>query len=146
MLADFPDLNGYYAEKAAWRHTTVGVGFAVNLGRSLRVPVVHQPATRSQREIASAVRDLSLKYLRDELQVADLTGGSFTVTDLSSQGVEHFVPVLNQRQSAILGICAETTIGRRELVMTFDHRMSDGMRAASFLTKLRERLEATGSA
>jgi pyruvate/2-oxoglutarate dehydrogenase complex dihydrolipoamide acyltransferase (E2) component len=141
LLADFPDLNGYYARDRAWQYATVAVGFAINLGRSLRVPVVHDAATLSLREIAQVVRDLSLRYLRDELQLADLTGGTFTVTDLSAQGVEHFVPVLNQRQSAILGVCAERTVGRRELVMTFDHRMTDGMRAGTFLTKLRERLE-----
>ena len=141
LLVDFPDLNGYYARDKAWQYSAVAVGFAINLGRSLRVPVVHDAATLSQREIAQAVRDLSLRYLRDELQLADLTGGTFTVTDLSSHGVEHFVPVLNQRQSAILGICAER-VGRRELVMTFDHRMTDGMRAGTFLSKLRERLEA----
>jgi pyruvate/2-oxoglutarate dehydrogenase complex dihydrolipoamide acyltransferase (E2) component len=141
LLVDFPDLNGYYAQDKAWQYATVAVGFAINLGRSLRVPVVHHAATLSEREIAQVVRDLSLRYLRDELQLADLTGGTFTVTDLSSHGVEHFVPVLNLRQSAILGICAERTVGRRELVMTFDHRMTDGMRAGTFLTNLRERLE-----
>ena len=142
-MSDYPDLNGYYAEGKAWRYKTVAIGFAINLGRSLRVPVVHRAAELSHLEIARTVRDLSLKYLRDELQMADLTGGTFTVTDLSTQGVEHFVPVLNQRQSAILGLCAERPdSGRRDLVLAFDHRMTDGMRAASFLAQLRERLEA----
>ena len=142
-MSDYPDLNGYYAEGKAWRYKTVAIGFAINLGRSLRVPVVHRAAELSHLEIARTVRDLSLKYLRDELQMADLTGGTFTITDLSTQGVEHFVPVLNQRQSAILGICAERPgSGRRDLILAFDHRMTDGMRAASFLAQLRERLEA----
>ena len=142
-LSDYPDLNGYYAEGKAWRYKTVAIGYAINLGRSLRVPVVHRAAELSHLEIARTVRDLSLKYLRDELQMADLMGGTFTITDLSTQGVEHFVPVLNQRQSAILGLCAERPgSGRRDLVLAFDHRMTDGMRAASFLAQLRERLEA----
>ena len=143
LLGDYPDLNGYYSAGKAWRYKSVSIGFAVNLGRSLRVPVVHRAAELSQLEIARSVRNLSLQYLRDELQLADLTGGTFTVTDLSSQLVEHFVPVLNLRQSAILGICAERPAsGRRDLVLAFDHRMSDGMRAAGFLANLRERLEA----
>jgi pyruvate/2-oxoglutarate dehydrogenase complex dihydrolipoamide acyltransferase (E2) component len=76
------------------------------------------------------------------LQLESLTGGTFTVTDLSAQGVEYFVPVLNRRQAAILGLCAERPdSGRRDLVLTFDHRMSDGMRAAVFLAALRDRLE-----
>ena len=52
------------------------------------------------------LRDLSLRYMRDELTIDDVTGGTFTITDLSGDGVVHFVPVLNERQSAILGLCA----------------------------------------
>jgi pyruvate/2-oxoglutarate dehydrogenase complex dihydrolipoamide acyltransferase (E2) component len=143
LLDNYPDLNGFYSSGKAWRYNTVSVGFAINLGRSLRVPVVHRAAELSQVEIARSVRNLSLQYLRDELQLPDLTGGTFTVTDLSSQFIEHFVPVINLRQSAILGICAERPAsGRRDLVLAFDHRMTDGMRAAGFLASLRERLEA----
>ena len=142
LLAEFPDLNGYYAAGRAWRHTSIAIGFAINLGRSLRVPVVKQAAVLSQLEIARRVRDLSLRYMRDELQLDDLTGGTFTITDLSGHGVTHFVPVLNQRQAAILGICAERPGTRhRDLVLTFDHRMADGMRAALLLGELRSRLE-----
>jgi pyruvate/2-oxoglutarate dehydrogenase complex dihydrolipoamide acyltransferase (E2) component len=143
LLGDFPDLNGFYADGQAWRHRTIAVGFAINLGRSLRVPVVRRPAELSEIEIARSVRDLSLRYMRNELTVADVTGGTFTVTDLSGYGIVHFVPVLNERQSAILGICADRPgAGYRELVMSFDHRVTDGMRAATFLGELRDRLEA----
>lgn len=143
LLSDYPELNGFYSDGKAWQYKSVAIGFAINLGRSLRVPVLHRTGELSQLEIARRVRNLSLQYMRDELQLADLAGGTFTVTDLSSHSVEHFVPVLNLRQSAILGICAERpSIGRRDLVLTFDHRMSDGMRAGTFLTNLRERLEA----
>jgi pyruvate/2-oxoglutarate dehydrogenase complex dihydrolipoamide acyltransferase (E2) component len=146
ILADFPDFNCYYADDRAWHHKTVAIGFAINLGNSLRVPVVHAADQLSQLEIARLVRDLSLRYMRNELTIQDLTGGTFTITDLSSLDVVHFVPVLNARQSAILGICAERSgAGSRDLVLTFDHRVTDGMRAALFLAKLRERIEAGSS-
>jgi pyruvate/2-oxoglutarate dehydrogenase complex dihydrolipoamide acyltransferase (E2) component len=142
LLGDFPDLNGFYRDGHAWRYRTIAVGFAINAGRSLRVPVVHEAATRSPLEIARCVRELSLKYMRDELTVDDVRGGTFTITDLSAQGVVHFVPVLNDRQSAILGLCAERPgSGYRDLVLAFDHRMTDGMQAATFLGELREQLE-----
>lgn len=142
LLREFPDLNGYYADGRAWRYPEAEIGFAINAGMSLRVPVVHRAAELSLVEIARQVRDLSLRYLRGELQLPDLSGGTFTVTDLSGRGIEHFVPVINLRQAAILGICAPRAGTRhRELVLTFDHRMSDGMRAATFLGELRERLE-----
>jgi pyruvate dehydrogenase E2 component (dihydrolipoamide acetyltransferase) len=144
ILRDWPELNGWYADGRAWAHTGVAIGFAVNLGRSLRVPIVKETATGSLRDVARAVRELTLRYLREELTIDDVTGGTFTITDLSGEGIVHFVPVLNERQSAILGLCAARTDGSRELVLTFDHRLSDGMRAARFLAALRERLEGGG--
>jgi pyruvate/2-oxoglutarate dehydrogenase complex dihydrolipoamide acyltransferase (E2) component len=146
LLADYPDLNGYHDGGRAWRYRSVSIGFAMNLGRSLRVPVVRDAAGLSLLETARAVRTLSLAYMRDELQVADLSGGTFTVTDLSTHGAEFFVPVVNRRQAAILGICAERPGDRRRnLVLAFDHRMADGMRAAAFLAALRDRLLAGGT-
>jgi pyruvate/2-oxoglutarate dehydrogenase complex dihydrolipoamide acyltransferase (E2) component len=115
----------------------------LNLGRSLRVPIVKDAARLSLREVAGRVRDLSLRYMRDELAIEDVAGGTFTITDLSGEGVVHFVPVLNERQSAILGLCTPRRDGSRDLVLTFDHRLSDGMVGARFLTALRARLEGT---
>jgi pyruvate/2-oxoglutarate dehydrogenase complex dihydrolipoamide acyltransferase (E2) component len=145
ILRDWPEMNGWYADGRAWTHNDVAIGFAVNLGRSLRVPVVKDAATGSLRDIARAVRELTLRYLREELTIDDVTGGTFTITDLSGEGIVHFVPVLNERQSAILGLCAARPDGSRELVLTFDHRLSDGMRAARFLAALRARLEDSAS-
>jgi 2-oxoglutarate dehydrogenase E2 component (dihydrolipoamide succinyltransferase) len=141
LLREWPELNGFYADGRAWTYETIAIGFAVNLGRGLRVPVVKDAASLSLRDTAGAVRALSLRYLRDELGMDDVLGGTFTVTDLSGEGVVHFVPVLNERQSAILGLCSARSDGSRELVLTFDHRLSDGMRAGRFLAALRDRLE-----
>jgi pyruvate/2-oxoglutarate dehydrogenase complex dihydrolipoamide acyltransferase (E2) component len=140
-LAEFPEFNGFYADGRASRYTATGIGVAMNLGKSLRVPVVRDAGGLSYAEVARAVRDLSLRYLRGELTAADVANGTFTITDLSTHGVVHFVPVLNLRQAAILGICAPRPgSGQQDLVLTFDHRMSDGMQAAAFLSKLRARL------
>ena len=141
LLHEWPELNGFYADGRAWTYETVAIGVAVNLGRGLRVPVVKDAAALALRDVAGAVRALSLRYMRDELGIDDVMGGTFTITDLSGEGVVHFVPVLNERQSAILGICAPRPDGGRDLVLTFDHRLSDGMRAARFLAALRDRLE-----
>ena len=142
LLPHWPEFNAFYAAGSAWKHRSVAIGFAVNLGKGLRVPVVRDTARLSLLDVARTVRDLSLRYMRDGLTIDDLTGGTFTVTDLSAEGVVHFVPVLNDRQSAILGLTAERSGARaRDLVLTFDHRLSDGMRAARFLAALRDRLE-----
>jgi len=142
LLPDWPALNGFYAQRAAWSHRSVAVGFAVNVGRGLRVPVVKDAAALAPHEVARAVRDLTLRYMRDELTIDDVSGGTFTITDLSAEGVVHFLPVLNERQSAILGLTAERSgVHTRDLILTFDHRLSDGMHAARFLGALRARLE-----
>jgi pyruvate/2-oxoglutarate dehydrogenase complex dihydrolipoamide acyltransferase (E2) component len=141
-LRDFPDLNGFFHAGQASTYRDIGVGFALNAGRSLRVPVLHGADTLSQLEVCRRVRELMLRYFRDELSMEDLGGGTFTITDLSAQGVTHFVPVLNDRQSAILGVCAPDPQQQfQNLVLAFDHRMSDGMRGGTFLSNLRERLE-----
>jgi len=141
-LKDFPDLNGFFHAGQASTYRDIGVGFALNAGRSLRVPVLHAADTLSQLEVCRRVRELMLRYFRDELSMEDLSGGTFTITDLSAQGVTHFVPVLNDRQSAILGVCAPDPQQQfQNLVLAFDHRMSDGMRGGTFLSNLRERLE-----
>jgi 2-oxoglutarate dehydrogenase E2 component (dihydrolipoamide succinyltransferase) len=141
LLPEWPELNGCYADGRAWAYEHVAIGFAVNLGRSLRVPVVKGAQQHTLRGVAGAVRDLTMRYLRGELAIDDVSGGTFTITDLSGEGVVHFVPVLNERQSAILGVCAARNDGSRDLVLTFDHRLSDGMRAGRFLSALRDRLE-----
>lgn len=141
LLGEWPELNAFYADGRAWTYETIAIGFAVNLGRGLRVPVVRDAARLTLRDVAGAVRTLSLRYMRDELGVEDLTGGTFTITDLSAEGVVHFIPVLNERQSAILGLCGPRLDGSRDLVLTFDHRLSDGMRAGRFLAELGHRLE-----
>jgi pyruvate/2-oxoglutarate dehydrogenase complex dihydrolipoamide acyltransferase (E2) component len=142
VMPEFPDLNGFFSEGSAFTYREINIGFAINAGRSLKVPVVRQAGTLSRLDIARAVRDLTLRYLRNELTTADMMGGTFTVTDLSSQGAVHFVPVLNQRQAAVLGLCARHPASHYcEFVLTFDHRISDGMRAAQFLGRLRERVE-----
>ena len=147
LLREFPELNGFFADGGAHAYTSVHMGFAVNNGRSLKVPVVREADTLEQREVAKSVRNLMLQYMRNELQASDLIGGTCTVTDLSQHEVIHFIPVLNARQSAILGLCApRKSTHEQNLVLTFDHRISDGMQAASFLKRLRAQLENQGNA
>ena len=143
ILGEYPDLNGFYSGGRAWAYRRIAIGFAINAGKALKVPVVRDVADHSQLDVCRSVRDLTLRYFRDELSIADVSGGTFTVTDLSAHGVTHFVPVLNDRQSAILGICAPDLGGlQQNLVLAFDHRLSDGMRGAEFLRALRAHLEA----
>ena len=78
VMPEFPDLNGFFSDGSAFTYREINIGFAINAGRSLKVPVVRRAGTLSRLDIARAVRDLTLRYLRNELTTADMMGGTFT--------------------------------------------------------------------
>jgi len=142
LLPDHPQFNAFCRDDRPFEYEHVNIGFAVNLGRGLKVPVIADANRKRLTDIAVEVKDLVLGYARNQLDAKALSGGTFTVTDLSLLDVSFFVPVLPRDQSAILGICATPAGGDSfNLILTFDHRVADGMEAARFLTDLRERLE-----
>ena len=101
------------------------------------MPVIKSADKLSLKEIANTVRDLGLKYFREELGLSDLAGGTFTLTDLSAKGIVDFSPVINNMQAAILGVCSEMPgTGSFKIILTFDHNMADGMMAADMLNEL----------
>jgi pyruvate/2-oxoglutarate dehydrogenase complex dihydrolipoamide acyltransferase (E2) component len=139
VLRQFPVLNGYYRQGKAHLYSSINIGFAINIGKGLKVPVIKQADEKSLSEISNLIKDFSLKYMRDELAVEDIQGGTFTVTDLSLFDVTHFVPVINYMQSAILGICS--TLPQNSyfnVVLAFDHHLADGMVAAQMLKELKD--------
>ena len=138
-LPDFEYLNAFYADEGAQIYDPVNMGVAINLGKGLKVPVITDANRRSLTEIHDAMNELALKYMRDELTVQDMMQGTFTMSDLSSLGVSFFTPLLNYRQSAILGICSKDAGGDFfNVILAFDHRLAEGMYAARFLQRVEE--------
>jgi pyruvate/2-oxoglutarate dehydrogenase complex dihydrolipoamide acyltransferase (E2) component len=147
LLRQFPMFNGYCHEEQVCYYEKVNVGFAVDAGQGLKVPVVHDTDTKPAAAIADEMHELIGRYLENRLPVAALTGGTFTLTDLSGEGASSFVPLISQGQSAILGVGAERFVppseeGEFNLILTFDHRLAEGRTAARFLNALKERLRA----
>jgi pyruvate/2-oxoglutarate dehydrogenase complex dihydrolipoamide acyltransferase (E2) component len=145
LLRKYPAFNAYHDDGTAHYYDEVNVGFAVDAGRGLKVPIVRGADQKGIAAIGSEMRDLVVSYLGDALPVESLSGGTFTLTDLSSEGVVAFHPLINRGQSAILGLCAEVLPGGgREgtfnLVLAFDHQLAEGRTAARFLSDLRDRL------
>jgi pyruvate/2-oxoglutarate dehydrogenase complex dihydrolipoamide acyltransferase (E2) component len=137
LLKKYYLLNGFFDDGSCNIYDEINIGIAVNIGKGLRVPVVKNADTLTLKDISNTVRDLSLKYFREELGVGDLTGGTFTVTDLSSMGIVDFHPVINNMQSAILGVCSVMPgTNYFKIILTFDHNMADGMIAADMLNEL----------
>ncbi len=149
LLRKYPAFNAYHDDGEAHYYEEVNLGFAVDAGRGLKVPVVRGADRKGVAELAAEMGDLVVAYLGDELAVEALSGGTFTMTDLSGEGVTAFHPLINRGQSAILGICAEAIPagspggeGTFNLVLAFDHQLAEGRSAARFLADLRDRLAA----
>jgi pyruvate/2-oxoglutarate dehydrogenase complex dihydrolipoamide acyltransferase (E2) component len=147
LLRKYPFFNAFYANGTVNYYEEFNIGFAIDGDFGLKVPVIRSADHKGLIEIAGEVRELLVGYLEDALPVQALAGGTFTITDLSGEGVHEFSPVLNQGQAAILGLGAESFLlgpdhpGFFSLILGFDHQLAAGRQAARFLNDLRERLQ-----
>jgi 2-oxoglutarate dehydrogenase E2 component (dihydrolipoamide succinyltransferase) len=147
LLHKYPAFNAFYARGAMHVYEEVNIGFALDAGHGLKVPVLRQADTKSLQELVNEMRELLLSYLDDKLRVDSLTGGTFTITDLSAEGAFTFHPLINHGQSAILGVGGEFFLpGSRDgifnLILSFDHQLAEGRQAIQFLQDLARRLQA----
>jgi len=147
LLHKYPAFNAFYAGGTMHVYEEINIGFAVDAGHGLKVPVIRQADTKSLQEITSEMQEYLLHYLENTLRVESLVSGTFTITDLSSEGVFTFSPLINQGQSAILGVGGEFFLpnspeGLFNLILSFDHQLAEGRQAAQFLQDLAYRLQA----
>lgn len=130
----------------------IHIGIAVALDEGLIVPVLRDADKRTVQEIAQEARRLAQAARDGSLSVDEVTGSTFTITNLGSYGIDGFTPIINSPEVAILGVgriverpvVHENEIARRSLMMlslTIDHRVVDGAPAAQFLGTLKELLE-----
>ena len=143
ILHRFPDLNAFHSGDAIHRYRDVHIGYVMQMGRALEVPVLSNTDERSLTDVAAATKDFAMRYLRGELGPTDSLGGTFTVSDLYAKGVTFFSPIINVNQAGILGL-ASPDGGRFQTILAFDHRITDGAYAADFLIALEEQLGLTG--
>jgi pyruvate/2-oxoglutarate dehydrogenase complex dihydrolipoamide acyltransferase (E2) component len=143
LLKKFPLLNAYYAADMVALYKDVNIGFAIDIDKGLKVLKLPLSNEKTIAEIEEGIINLSEKYLDDSLEISDLTNISFTITDLSAEGVAFFRPLINMMNSAILGISAiDEKLNRCTLSVTFDHRVTEGKQVARFLKELKERIES----
>ncbi len=152
-LKNHPDLNAHMLDDSSIRlFNHVNLGVAVDTPRGLMVPTIPHADEMSLLEISQATKELAAQCREGNISPDKLTGGSFTVSNLGSLGIESFTPVINPPQTGILGVC--TTIDRVRkaadgsieiypamvLSLTYDHRAVDGAPASRFLKELGENL------
>lgn len=150
-LTEHPHINAVWEETGIRQFNDVHLGVAVDTAGGLLVPVVRQAQQRSLIELNLAVREIADKAHAGTLTTAELSGSTFTVTNLGTLGIQFFTPILNYPETAILGVgkldnklvleqgnVVEQT--RIPLSLTFDHRTIDGAPAARFLHTITELL------
>ncbi len=143
LLADYPELNAFYAGGNIHFYETVHIGLAMDIDAGLKVLTLPDADKLDLKETESHISRLINKYMDNTLTVRDLTGSTFTITDLSAEGLQLFMPLINKNQSAILGISGVDHDSRRcTFTLTFDHRVTAGKNAARFLHALGERIES----
>ncbi|MBP2640344.1 MAG: acoC [Firmicutes bacterium] len=135
-----------------WRDINIGV--AVALPEGLVVPVVRNADQKTVLEISKEIKDLAQRAKQNKLQMEEMSGGSFTVTNLGAYGsVDYFTPVINQPESAILGIgrilkmpvVVDDQVVIRPMIglsLAYDHRIINGAPAAEFMAVLMKLIEA----
>ena len=155
-LSEHPSLNGTRDGDRFIPAVVANVAVAVQTDQGLVSPVARNPADRTVTEIHEEIRGLAERARGRKLSMADYEGGTFTVTNLGSYGVDGFTPIINLPQMAVLGVgvvrkvpvfSPEATVAegsRVVLSLTFDHAFIDGAPAAEFLRRVGDLLAARG--
>lgn len=154
-----PNVNASYNEetKEITYYDAEHLGFAVDTEQGLLSPVIHNAGDLSLAGLARAIADIAARARSGDLKPDELSGGTFTITNIGSQGALLDTPILVPPQAAMLGTGAivkrprvvvddtgNESIGVRSicyLPLTYDHRLIDGADAGRFLTTIKHRLE-----
>ncbi|MDT5101794.1 MAG: hypothetical protein QOC76_5531 [Mycobacterium sp.] len=158
-LKAHPNVNASYNEetKEITYYDAEHLGFAVDTEQGLLSPVIHNAGDLSLAGLARAISDIAARARSGDLKPDELSGGTFTITNIGSQGALFDTPILVPPQAAMLGTGAivkrprvvvdstgNESIGVRSicyLPLTYDHRLIDGADAGRFLTTIKRRLE-----
>jgi len=151
-LEDHPLLNSSLEGEELQVYGDINVAVAINTPDGLVAPVIPKTNKKSVADISREIRNLTDRAVQNKLLVSDLTGGTFTVTNLGGYGVDLFAPVINPPQCAILGYGRTSerpvvvgkevhVVSMTTLSLVFDHRIVDGVPAAQFLQRVKGLLE-----
>lgn len=143
LLKKYKEFNAYFTEGSIAFYKNVNIGFAVDMEKGLKVLKVSKTDGKTIYEIEDEIFQLSNHYVDDKIKTESLTEITFTITDLSGEGVSSFTPLINARNSAILGISStDEKLKRCTLTLAFDHRVTEGRMASLFLAELRDRIHS----
>jgi len=151
-LKEFPEINAFVEGNEIVFHNYHHIGIAIGTGRGLVVPVIRNADVLSSAELELAIVDYVDKIKNNRLELADLEGGTFTITNGGVFGSLLSTPILNTPQSGILGmhkiekrpVVVDDEVQIRPMMyvaLSYDHRIVDGREAVRFLVKIKECIE-----
>ena len=152
-LKEFPVLNASMTEQGEIHYKKYyNIGVAVHRDQGLIVPVVHDAERKTLLQLAHEIEDLGNRARQDKLQLNDIQGGTFTITNAGMFGATASTPIINYPEVGVLGVhlIQERPVVRDHrimirnmmtLVVSFDHRLVDGTPAVQFLHRVKELLE-----
>lgn len=152
-LREHPGMNAVMGEDAIIQRKNVNLGMAVATERGLLVPVLPDADKLSLQGLSAAARDLGQRAKTGAISPDELTGGTFTVSNLGMYGIDSFTAIINAPEAGILAVGAikqrpvvlqDGSIAARPMMwlcLTYDHRIVDGAPAAAFLARVKALLE-----
>ncbi len=151
-LQEFPEINAFIEDKEIVYHHYQHIGVAVGSERGLVVPVIRHAERLGFAQLEQAIVDFVAKINENRLNLADLEGGTFTISNGGVYGSMLSTPILNMPQSAILGmhkiekrpVVADDQVVIRPMMyvaLSYDHRIVDGREAVTFLKRIKEFVE-----
>ncbi len=152
-LREYPDLNAHLEGGEIVRSSSVNIGVAVDTGRGLVVPVLRDVQSKSVTEIAAGAAELVGRARAGQLTPDEMSGGTFTLSNLGMFDIDAFTPIINVPEVAILGVgrIAERAVVRKGKIvarpmvvfsLTADHRLVDGGPGARFLQRFKQLVES----
>ncbi len=148
-----PKVNAAWGGDHVMQYGSVNISVAIAVEDGLVTPVIRNAQTLSLREISTAVKDLAIRARNKKLKPEEYAGGTITVSNLGSYGIEQFYAIVNPPQAAILAVGAivkkpvvnakgEIVVGERmNISLSGDHRVVDGAVGAEYITALRKLIE-----
>ncbi len=151
-LKEFPEINAFIEEDQIVYHNYQHIGVAIGSERGLVVPVIRHAEQMSFAQLEKAIIDYVAKIKENRLELADLEGGTFTVSNGGVYGSLLSTPILNTPQSGILGmhkiekrpVVIDDQVVVRPMMyvaLSYDHRIVDGREAVTFLKRIKELVE-----
>ncbi|ASN04380.1 dihydrolipoamide acetyltransferase family protein [Virgibacillus necropolis] len=152
VLGNHPTVNASLVDNEIVMNKSVNLGLAVAVENGLIVPSVPNVQAKGLADLTVLSKTLGMKARDNKLTPAEMTGSTFTISNLGMYAIDGFTPIINPPETAILGVgriiekpvvVDDSVVVRPMMVvsLSFDHRVIDGAPAAAFLTELKERLE-----